>query len=316
MRRAFLWLLLFSLSMAPSAQELTVPNKPDSVKFAVMGDTGTGSRKQRQVGEVMAKVRAMFPFDFVIMLGDNLYGGSKPADYQKRFELPYKALIDAGVTFYAALGNHDDPNERFYKLFNMDGKQYYTFARQNVRFFVLDSDYVDRDQLRWIEDELTASDDAWKIAYFHHPLYSSGRRHGLAAELRQVLEPLFVRHEVDVVFAGHEHFYERIKPQKGIYYFISGSGGQLRAGNIRSGTGLTAAGFDRDQSFMIVEIDGDDLYFQAIARTGRTVDSGVIHQPEHARLTSGAPDPDPQDNGALDGGGVSGQKSRAPLGCR
>ena len=75
-----------------------------------------------------------------------------------------------------------------------------------------------------------ASNDRWKIAYFHHPLYSSGDRHGSEVDLRAQVEPLFIKYGVDVVFAGHEHFYERIKPQKGIYYFIAGRLGEAAQG--------------------------------------------------------------------------------------
>jgi hypothetical protein len=92
-----------------------------------------------------------------------------------------------------------------------------------------------------------------------------------------VLEPLLLKYGVQVVFAGHEHVYERIKPQKGIYYFTEGAAGELRAGDLRD-RGLTAAGYDRDRSFLAVEISGDDLYFQAISRTGETVDSGSIQR--------------------------------------
>jgi hypothetical protein len=40
----------------------------------------------------------------------------------------------------------------------------------------------------------------------------------------------------------------------------------------------TAAYFDQDQSFMLLEVAGDDMFFQVISRTGKTVDSGVIHR--------------------------------------
>jgi hypothetical protein len=84
---------------------------------------------------------------------------------------------------------------------------------------------------------------------------------------------------MNVVFTGHEHFYERIKPQKGIYYFISGAGGKLREGNVKGGSPLTEKAFDRDMSFMLIEINGDQMYFQVISRTTETVDSGVVvHQ--------------------------------------
>jgi predicted phosphodiesterase len=93
--------------------------------------------------------------------------------------------------------------------------------------------------------------------------------------MRELLEPLFLKHGMDVVFAGHEHFYERIKPQKGIYYFTSGGAAKLRRGDIRK-TDLTEVGFDTDYSFMIVEVAGDEMHFQTIARTGKTIDAGVI----------------------------------------
>src|SRR5205823_793163 len=119
-----------------------------------------------------------------------------------------------------------------------------------VKFFVLDTNYLDPEQITWLEGELKASGTEWKIPYFHHPLYSSGM-HGSQVDLRSVLEPLFLKYGVNVVFAGHEHFYERIKPQKGIYYFTQGGGAKLRDGDIEN-RGLTAAGFDTDRSFSLI----------------------------------------------------------------
>jgi len=100
--------------------------------------------------------------------------------------------------------------------------------------------------------------------------------HGSAVELRQVLEPLFLEYGVQVVFAGHEHVYERVKPQKGITYFIEGAAGELRKGNLTKGTTLIASGYDQDLSFVLVEIVADAMSFQTISRLGTTVDSGVI----------------------------------------
>jgi predicted MPP superfamily phosphohydrolase len=195
----------------------------------------------------------------------------------QKFEKPYKPLLDAGVRFYASLGNHDNQTNRSYKPFNMNGNRYYTYARNNVRFFVLDTDYLDPPQVAWIEGALKAATEPWKICYFHHPLYSDGGRHGSSVDLRVILEPLFTRYGVNVVFSGHDHIYERITPQHGITYFVSGAGGQLRKGDVKR-SAMTAAAFDQDQSFMLVEIAADDLSFVAISRTGATVDSGVIHR--------------------------------------
>src|SRR5207247_9210418 len=114
---------------------------------------------------------------------------------------------------------------------------------------------------------LRDSRDEWKMRYFQHPLYSDGGRHGSSFDLRILVEPILVRYGVDVVFSGHDHVYERLKPQKGIYYFVSGAAGQLRKGNMRPNT-ETAALFDQDQSFMAVEVAGADMHFQAIARSG------------------------------------------------
>ena len=142
---------------------------------------------------MLAKSHAVFPFEFVLMAGDNLYGSERPQDFTRKFELPYKALLDAKIPFYAALGNHDDPNQRFYKLFNMNGERFYTFKKQSVRFFALDSNYMDRDQIAWLKRELENSGSDWKIPFFHHPLYSSGGTHGSEVDLRQQIEPLFLQ---------------------------------------------------------------------------------------------------------------------------
>jgi hypothetical protein len=270
-------LVIFAALAQLAAQELPLPNAPDSVKFAVIGDSGSGDAGQYEVAQQMAAFHAKFAFDRVIMLGDDIYGGQGPPDLVKKFSQPYKPLLDAGVKFYAALGNHDDPSNRSYPLWNMGGERYYTYVVKNVRFFALDTDQLDPKQIAGLTDGLKSSHDDWKICYFHHPLYSDGMTHGSAVDLRQVLEPLFVSNGVNPVFAGHDHIYERITPQKGITHFVSGSAGQLRKGDTKK-SAMTAASFDQDQSFMLVEIAGDDLSFAAITRTGATVDKGTIHR--------------------------------------
>jgi 3',5'-cyclic AMP phosphodiesterase CpdA len=258
-------------------QDLTLPNRLGSVKFAVIGDNGTGDEPEYDVGRQMAEVHRRFLFDQVIMLGDNLYGSQRPQDFVTKFEEPFRPLLESGVRFYATLGNHDNPTQESYPPFHMGGQRYYTYVKMNVRFFVLDSNALDPKQIAWVENALKESHDEWKMCYFHHPLYSDGGRHGSQVDLRVVLEPLFVRYGVSVVFSGHDHVYERLKPQKGIVYFVSGAGGQLRKGDLKRSE-MTAAAFDQDQSFMVVEVVGAEMFFQAISRTGATVDSGVIRR--------------------------------------
>ena len=265
---------------AAQAPPTPLPNRDDSLKFAVLGDFGDGSREQYQTAAEMARAHERFPFELVITVGDNLYGSERPQDFVKKFETPYKPLLDAGVKFYASLGNHDSREQRYYKLFNMDGKLYYTFKapKEDVRFFALESTYMDPEQVKWIESELQKSNEKWKIVFFHHPLYSSARTHGSQVKLREVLEPLFVKYNVSLVLNGHDHTYERIKPQNGIQYFVEGSSGQLRRGDLRQGSPLTAFGEDRQQSFILMEIDGDVLTFNTIGLTGQVIDSGVIQR--------------------------------------
>jgi len=270
-------LVVVTASLLAAQQAAPLPTRPESLKFAVIGDSGTGEPPQFEVGSKMAEARRTFPFETVIMLGDNIYGRQTPQDFVTKFQRPYAPLLTAGVRFYATLGNHDAPANRFYPGFNMGGLRYFTYFRKNVQFFVLDSNAMDPQQLAWLDNALKESVSPWKICYFHHPLYSNAGRHGSEFELRVVLEPLFVKYGVNVVYSGHDHVYERIKPQKGITYFVNGSSGQLRPGDLRP-SATTAAYFDRDQVFSLVEIDNDDLFIQAISRTGRTVDSGVIHR--------------------------------------
>jgi len=257
-------------------EQLTLPNHDRSIKFAIIGDSGRGSKEQG------------FDYKFVLMAGDNIYEGpATDEDYRLKFEEPYKPLLDAGVKFYAALGNHDDTNQIYYKPFNMGGKRFYTFVPPvdpitrwdtRVRFFALDSTYLSLEQIRWFEKEVTESGAEWKIAFLHHPVYTSGR-YGLAARgIRLALESAFVNGGVDVVFSGHEHIYERSELQHGILYFITGGAGSLRAGDASPSPAI-ARSYDKDYHFMLAEISDEGFFFQAINRTGLTVDAGSLRRP-------------------------------------
>ena len=140
------------------------------------------------------------------------------SDFQTKFEEPYKALLSAGVKFYASLGNHDEREvQRNYKLFNMDGKLYYSFKapKQNVRFFALDSTYPDPAERAWLEKELDGSERRLEDPLLPPPALFIGRaprvdadaQRGLGAPVREV-------RRVRSSSPGHDHFYERTKPRK------------------------------------------------------------------------------------------------------
>ncbi len=267
---------------------LTLPNKERSIKLAIIGDRGRGSTQQHEVAAQMAAYRQRFDYKFVLMAGDNIYEGpASEDDYRLKFEEPYKMLLDAGVRFYAALGNHDDTNQIYYKPFNMGGHRYYTFVPPvdpitrwdtRVRFFALDSTYLTREQLQWFEREVTESTAEWKIVFLHHPLYTSGRYGLVARGIRLALESAFVNGGVDVVFSGHEHIYERMELQRGILYFITGGAGSLRAGDAAASPAVARA-YDQDYHFMLAEITDEGVFFQAINRAGATIDAGVLRRP-------------------------------------
>lgn len=218
------FLCLLCLTARPGAQPLA----GNLVRFAVIGDSGTGDQHQRQIARQMLAWHDRLPFDLVLMLGDNIYGafwgGGNRKDFEEKFDRPYAELLARGVVFRAALGNHDTRADEGRQLiqardrFHIDGPQgYYSFTAGTftppppslgapapgtesaplVEFFVLNTvrlekDKKDPEQLAWLEQALAASRARWRIVYGHHPLYSTGRRHGGDPALRAQLEPLFL----------------------------------------------------------------------------------------------------------------------------
>ena len=219
------------------------------------------------------------PVRFVITTGDNVYGqigltlrfsntGDKDTHWDAKFFRPYERLIGR-IPFYPSLGNHDgnETESRGDLMAYLDNfffpghtaSRYYRFSFGGlVDFFALDSTTnsesgpprpayrKDSEQHKWLQTNMAESRVPWKIPYFHHPPYSSAGRHGSDPRIRATLEPIFVANKVSVVFTGHDHVYERIKPQQGITYFVTGSGGQLRQGDLPRGSPITAKGFDTD----------------------------------------------------------------------
>lgn len=258
-----------------------------TVRFVALGDTGTGGKGQLAVARRMVSYHDEKPYDTVLLLGDNVYPNGDPSELPAKFERPYAELLRRGVRFHAVLGNHDvntggGAGQINYKPFNMGGRAYYSFVEGNglVEFFALNSNNLDQAQLNWLDHALSASKARWKIAYFHHPIYSSGMKHGSNMKLRALLEPLLLRHGVAATFSGHDHIYERITLQQGVQHFVAGAGGQLRRGNMKRDPQLFAAGSDEFNSFMYVEVTPARLTFWAIEPEGRILDVGYLSPPK------------------------------------
>lgn len=253
-------------------------------RFAVVGDFGTGGSDEFAIAAGMLDAHHRSALDLVVAVGDNIYPNGSGRYFKKHFEEPFAGLLKERVKFYAVLGNHDVEEGRNdqlnYPLFNMGGSNYYSISRNNglVDFFMLDSTNLDALQLGWLEKSLRESRAIWKFAVLHHPVYSSGKKHGSDLKLRERLEPLFTRYRVQAVFSGHDHVYERTKPQQGIQYFITGAGGKCRRGDIDMKSELRAASYDLDNSFMLIEVDETEMSFKSISQRGDVVDRGIIKQ--------------------------------------
>lgn len=254
----------------------------DKLRFAVIGDWGDGSDDQASLGKQMLSTYQKSSFDFVLASGDNIYPNGAARHFVKKFEEPFSGLLKNHVKFHTVFGNHDveegRQDQRHYPLFNMEGQHYYTLRRGNglVDIFMLDSTDYDLTQAGWFENDLRASTARWKIVVMHHPLYSSGKKHGANLKLRRKIEPLLTQYKVNVVFAGHDHIYERVKPQHGVHHFVTGAGGKLRRGNMDKQSTITAAGYDKDNHFMLIELDDREINFKAVSETGELIDSGAI----------------------------------------
>ena len=254
----------------------------DKIKFIAIGDFGTGDDNQFEIAAQMLRDHKTSPLDFVIAVGDNIYPDGGGRHFEKKFARPYAGLIREGVKFHAVLGNHDVRDGRGdqcqYPLFNMNGQCHYTVKKGDglAEFLMIDSTAFDMTQAGWLEGVLKESTAKWKIAVFHHPIYSSAEEHGSDLGLRRRIEPLLTRYGVNVVISGHDHTYERVKPQQGVQYFVTGAGGKVRPGDVNLGSPFRAMSYDRDNHYLQMVIEDQQINFQTIARSGAVIDRGAI----------------------------------------
>lgn len=248
------------------------------VRFAVIGDWGSGDERSCEIAHQIAVTHDHRALDLIVTAGDNIYPDGAASRFAEKFERPFEEVIERRVPVYASLGNHDVREgasaQMRYPLFNMNERNYYHVQTNNglVDLFVLDSNDMESRQLAWLDASLARSAATWKVAVLHHPPFSSGRRHGSNEKLRRKLHPLFARHGVDVVFTGHDHVYQRVTPQDGVQYIVSGAGGKVRFGNLRRDH-LVAAGYDDGCHFVLVEADAARFDVSAVTADGVVVDA-------------------------------------------
>ena len=247
----------------------------DKAVFAVIGDAGTGGRDQFRVAQAMAETYRRQPFGLLLTTGDNVYYGDVADRANEVIHKPYRPLFDAGVEFRPVLGNHDiDEQEDMPEILATLGmsRRFYSFTSGPVDFFALDSNQMDSDQLTWLIGRLTCSDSEWQVVYLHHPLYSSGK-HGSDTALRKRLEPVLVAGGADIVFAGHDHDYERTLPQHGIVHVVTGGGGS----RIRSvGTSDFTAVSEADHHFTLVSVADGAMRVTVFEADGEPLDDFAV----------------------------------------
>jgi len=259
-----------------------------AITFAVLGDNGSGGRNQMAVAEQMALTYRSAPYGLVLLAGDISYYGSIEERYQEVFAEPYRPLIEAGVEWELAIGNHeisesksDDAVAAIQAQVRAFGKPgtYYAVRHGPMEVFVLDTSIPlhtgegGREQLEWLETALAASSAAWKVALMHHPAYSSGA-HGSELRVRETVQPLLSSHGVDLAFAGHDHHYERTYPQDGVVWIVSGAGCK----RTRVGSSDFTAHAESTLQFMLVTITEDAADVRAITTDGRVIDRVVLRK--------------------------------------
>lgn len=253
------------------------PESGNEVRFAVIGDFGTGGRNQYRVAKELANTYRRQPFSLLLTTGDNVYSGHVTASAKEVIDKPYRPLFDADVEFRPSLGNHDldsddeDDLPRILGALRMPHR-YYRFEQGPVDFFALDSNYLDSSQLAWLEQGLSCSNNHWQVVYFHHPPYSSGK-HGSDLELRAEIESILVDGGADIAFSGHDHNYERIFPQQGVTYVVTGGGGA----NLRPvGTSEFTAVSESELHFVLVEVSAKTMRAVAIDDEGDVLDEFIV----------------------------------------
>ena len=263
------------------------------VRVVAFGDFGTGSDAQKALGATLAAYHDARRFDLGITLGDNFYsvGMESPADprWQTQWEQVYGPL---GITFYAALGNHDwgHPDspaaEILYSAKTTTWRMpswYYTFSAGPVQFFALDTQSIaaSERQLRWLDGELARSEARWKVVYGHHPIFSGGAyedRPDLIAKLLPIL-----RNRADVYICGHDHNLQALRPEGNVHFYVAGGGGaglyQLRSYErsifASSSNGFAVIDADRAQmSVSLVDGTGKTVYTETLKKDGTSSASG------------------------------------------
>jgi hypothetical protein len=251
--------------------------KHHDFQFAVFGDTRSGTAVHRRI---VKRVAAFAP-DFFLHTGDMVESGRSRSEWDRFFKIEEPLLRIAPI--YPSIGNHEDcdpnrPNSLYADIFHLPGNElWYSFDYGNARFISLKVDgYPPRDylpddeQLSWLEKQLEDNQATWLFVFFHIGVYSSRDEGVLELGIRERLVPLFEEYDVDIVFTGHHHSYERVLVNGISYITTAGGGASLYGLNEPEPGSQVAASVHH---FVIIEIKGNMLFGKAIDRRDKVIDS-------------------------------------------
>jgi hypothetical protein len=269
---------------------------PESAfSFVLIGDTQKNPKVTGQIATLAWQRRP----NFVVHLGDVVDNGPDKNEWAHELFGPCRELFGR-VAVFPCIGNHERNHAHYYRYFSLPAPEYYyRYSYGNSDFFVLDTNKrmgPASEQVRWLDAELGKSRARWKFVYHHHPAYSSddddfgntwkGQKSTEGDLNVRKLVPIYEKHNVDAVFNGHIHVYERTWPiragkvdPKGVVYITSGGGGG-RLENFSPVPTWFKAQVRSDYHFCYITIHGGRLELRAFDHRGNLFDTFGMEKPE------------------------------------
>jgi len=286
----------YQVNEGPQYSFRTLPHEgSEHLRFVAMGDV-----KPRNLGTrgCVDHVRKFDP-DLVVLAGDIGYEWGSYKNFIHNFLNPLKNSL-ATRAFYPTLGNHDartSNGKPYLDIFSLPHnnpkklERYYSFDAGPVHFVMLDStsrtglNRKSSDQIKWVKNDLAKTKQPWKVAVFHHPPYGIGK-HGSSKKIRKVTEPIFAHYGLDLVINGHNHTYERTKPQKGVTYITAGGGGGVFH-RLRKKKDFVEIAVSHRYHFVAFEVSETKLEGRAIDHEGEVFDEWAIEKEREASIRPG-----------------------------
>lgn len=265
------------IGLVGAAVLLGATTQASAVRFSVIGDWGAGTADQARIAKRMCADRLTAPVSFIATVGDNFYntGYASSANWSN----PMRCLINTGLPWRAAWGNHDLGGGTGTATALKSPKRWYTITPSGAaRLIFLDSNqWSNQSQLLWLKKVLQSEAGSTRpiIVLFHHPSRTAGT-HAPVDGQRKLWEPLFLQYGVRLVLQGHNHNYERIQ-YKSITYLTSGGGGNMLYPCIRPAVGLKVC--KSIHQFLTVTATPTKIGVRVIDSSGRLIDAIRLSPP-------------------------------------